>query len=318
MQDDCINLIAKKHGKDRKELWKSIQPEYIDFNDLNVYKTVFWNRKHMTAIFQFTEDYARKFCEKVKPTSVEEIGAITSICRPGPLAADVDKLYIQTKKNPESIKYEHPVLEEILGSTYGFMIFQEQMMQVGHRLGKLNLAETDKLRKVIVKKDKTTIGKANDDVDVLYNKFKAGCAENGLTSEQADGLWDKMKAFQGYGFNKSHAISYAVVSYQCAWLRTYYPLEWLAAVLNSNDSPKILAEVRSQGYKILQPDINISNRDWTIDYDKQAIRVGLKSIKGLGDAAVEEIVLTRPYESIKDLMVRCSINKKCVDALVRC
>src|SRR3990172_8111151 len=195
------------------------------------------------------------------------------------------------------------------------MVFQESLMHIGNRLGKLDLTKTDRLRKLIVL-DKGS-GKIDDKLKDIKEGFYSGCKENGLTTEQIDEVWNMLRSQANYGFNKSHALAYSIISFQCSLLRTYYPLEWLCALLSHDDSPKIVNEVKEQGFEIHGPDVNTSNTNWSIDYDNKCFRVGLRSIKGLGEKAVEKVLATRPYASIKDFMLRSKANKTALEAFIK-
>jgi len=236
MVEDCIRHILKRHKgienptfEDIKNFYEeNLHPEKMNLNDQEVYKNVFHQGK-WAGIFQFAEKGAQRFCSKAKPMSVIDLSAITSIYRPGPLAANVHEEYVEAKNNPSSVRYVHPLVKEVVGETFGFLIFQEQIALLAHKLGKdLTLDEGNLLRKLLTKKG---TGKGHEKKDAIHAKFIDGCIEKGIAKKDAQGLWDSFEYFSGYGFNKSHAVAYSVLSYQCAFLLHYYPVEWLAAFL---------------------------------------------------------------------------------------
>ena len=203
--------------------------------------------------------------------------------------------------------YDHPVIEKILGATCGFITFQEQFMTLAVELAGFTPGESDKMRKTLVKKSLDTIGKKGSERDALRKKFVEGAERlHDLDPKITHALFDKIEFFSLYGFNKSHAISYAIDSYYAAWLFTYHPNEWIAAVLQSeNGSPKNLSkairEAKVLDFKFEQSDINYSGIEWEFNYEKNAFIPPLTSIKGLGKTAMAELIKHRPYASVKDL-----------------
>ncbi|MEC8393107.1 MAG: DNA polymerase III subunit alpha, partial [Actinomycetota bacterium] len=237
MLEGAIERILRRHHgiasptfADIKDYYdKNLHPEVIDLNDKDVWQNIFHKGK-WAGIFQFTETGAQTFCKNAKPDNIIDLAAITSIYRPGPLSANVDKKFIGAKENPEDIDYVSEVVREVTEETYGFLIFQEQIAMLAHKLGKdLTLDEGNKLRKLLTKKG---TGSASAEKDKIFDKFFKGCVEKGMKDYEARELWETFEYFSGYGFNKSHAVSYCVLSYQCAYLLNYYPAEWLAAFLD--------------------------------------------------------------------------------------
>tara|TARA_R110001583_G_scaffold26294_3_gene94715 strand:- start:3592 stop:7017 length:3426 start_codon:yes stop_codon:yes gene_type:complete len=331
MVEDCIKHILRRHHgvetptfSDVKDWYdKHLHPDVIDLNDQKVYKNIFHKGK-WAGVFQFTEGGAQGFCKKAKPTSIIDISAITSIYRPGPLSAKVHNHYVKAKKRPQDIKYAHSLVKEVTEETHGFLIFQEQIALLAHKLGKnLSLDEGNMLRKLLTKKG--TTGKTYEKKKKIHNKFVEGCEEKGLTIQQAQELWQTFEYFSGYGFNKSHAVSYSILSYQCAHLLNYYPAEWMAAYLDKEPEGKkerAINIVRSLGYRVELPDINKSGSVWEIGEDGKTFIQPLTSIKGLGDKAVEQIVANRPFRTIEEFLfneniVYSKLNKKSLDVLVR-
>ena len=193
---------------------------------------------------------------------------------------------------------------------------------MAHKLGKnVSLDEGNLLRKLLTKKG---TGKVAAKKTRIYNKFITGCVEKGIDKDDAQRLWDTFEYFSGYGFNKSHAVGYSVLSYQCAWLLNYYPTEWLAAFLNKEPEArkeKAINIVKNLGYEIQETDINLSGRDWEISPDRTLIQP-LTSIKGLGDKAMDQILAHRPFKTVEEMLFNEEIsyskfNKKALDVLVR-
>jgi DNA polymerase-3 subunit alpha len=329
MIEDAIALVLKRHyGVDdptfddvKKFYDEKLHPSVLNVNDESVFTNIF-HEGRWGGVFQFTEVGAQKFCQKAKPTSLIDIAAITSIFRPGPLSAGVDKDYVEAKENPQYIKYLHPIVEQVTQETYGFLIFQEQIAILAHRLGKdLTLDEGNLLRKLLTKKG---TGKGNEAKDKLHDKFLRGCVEKGIAHKDAEKLWQTFEYFSGYGFNKSHAVGYSMLSFQCAWLLNYYPSEWLASFLNKEPDTrkeKALNIVKNMGYEIEEVDLNKSGKVWEISQSGKLLQP-LTSIKGLGDKAMEQIIQHRPFKTMEELLFNeeiayAKLNKKALDVLVR-
>ena len=330
MVEGAIRHILKRHMKIPEPTFEDVQnfynerlhPSTIDFNNQEVWKNIF-HEGRWTGVFQFTNDGAQKFCKTARPESLMDLSAITSIFRPGPLSANVDKLYVAAKLNPDEVEYGHPLLKEILQETYGFIIFQEQLALIAHKMGKdVSLDEGNLLRKLLTKKG---TGKGKRELDKIEKKFLAGCTEKGMQLADAEVIWKKMEFFSGYGFNASHAVSYATLSFQCAWLLNYYPAEWTAAFLDKEPENRKEAAIniaKSQGFAIRNLDINTSGRVWEISEDGSTLIQPLTSIKGLGLAAIEQIERARPFTDVEDFLFNDNItysklNKKALDVLCR-
>lgn len=332
MVEGAINHILRRHHgvknptfADVKKYYdENLDPNVLNLNDQKVYKNVF-HRGKWAGVFQFTERGAQGFCKKAKPESIIDISAITSIYRPGPLSAKVHNHYVAAKKNPSSIKYIHPLVKEVTKETHGFLIFQEQIALLAHKLGNnLSLDEGNMLRKLLTKKG---TGKGHEKKMAIHKKFIEGCTQKSIKESDAQTLWQTFEYFSGYGFNKSHAVSYSILSYQCAYLLTYYPVEWMAAFLDKEPEGRkeqAINIVQSLGYKIKRPDINESGQVWEISQTtKKTLVQPLTSIKGLGDKAVEQILQHRPFSNVEELLfndniVYSKLNKKALDVMTRC
>jgi len=331
MIEGAIRHILKRHHnnpdptfEDVKAFYnKHLHPDKIDFNDQKVYKNIF-QKGNFAGIFQFTEQRAQEFCANAKPKSLIDISAITSIYRPGPLSANVHEQYVQAKASPGNIDYINEHVKDVTKETYGFLIFQEQIALLAHKLGKgLTLDEGNLLRKVLTKKG---TGKEARVKKALRTKFIDGCVEKGIRHSEADDMWERFEYFSGYGFNKSHAVSYSAISFQCAWLYNYYPVEWMASFLDKEPEKrkeKAINIAKSNGFKIVEADINTSSFVWEIDPDNPKRLVQpLAGLKGLGDAAIEQIVNNRPFNDIEEFLfhddiIYSKLNKKALDVLVR-
>jgi len=330
MIEGAITHILKRHKgieeptfDDVKEFYdKHLHPDTIDLNNQDVYRSIF-HKGMWAGVFQFTEEGAQDFCQRAQPTSIIDLAAITSIYRPGPLSAGVDKSYVKAKENPRDISYIHPIVKEYTKETYGFLIFQEQIAMLAHKLGKdVSLDEGNLLRKVLTKKG---TGKGATAKRKIYDKFIAGCEEKGIKAHLATELWQTFEYFSGYGFNKSHAVSYCFLSYQCAWLLNYYPAEWVAAFLDKEPETrkeKAINIAKSIHFEIEGLNINTSGKVWEISEDGKTLIQPLSSCKGIGDAAIEQIIGNRPYQTIEDFIfnediVYSKVNKRVLDILIR-
>lgn len=317
---DAINLVKENRGID-VEFDK-------DMGDANVYKL--WQNGESVGIFQFESQGMTNFMKELKPDCLEDIIAGVSLYRPGPM--DQIPRYIKNKKNPENAEYTHPSLIPILNVTYGCMVYQEQVMQIVRDLAGYSLGRADLVRRAMGKKKLDVMAKEREyfihgQTDEEGNVIIKGCVRNGIDEASANKIFDEMAEFAKYAFNKSHAAAYAVVSYRTAYLKAYYPEEFMAATLNSflgnlDKIPMYIDECKRLKIDILKPDINKSYTKFTVDNGK--IRFGLGSIKNVGITAVNAIVKEREenglYESFTDFCERMkneAVNKKCIESLIR-
>ena len=317
---DTINLVKENKGID-VEFDK-------EMSDPKVYKL--WQEGKTMGIFQFESQGMTNFMKELKPDCLEDIIAGVSLYRPGPM--DQIPRYIRGKQNPGHNEYTHPSLEPILNVTYGCMVYQEQVMQIVRDLAGYSLGRADLVRRAMGKKKLDVMAKErevfiNGQVDEEGNIVVPGCVRNGIDEASANKIFDEMAEFAKYAFNKSHAACYAVVAYRTAYLKAYYPTEFMAAMLNSflgnlDKIPQYINECKDLNIEILKPDINKSNTKFTVEGDK--IRFGLGSIKNVGIAPVEAIVKDRTqngeYKSFTDFCERIAeeaVNKKCVESLIK-
>lgn len=317
---DTIDLVKKNQGIDVQFDEK--------MNDPKVYKL--WQNGESVGIFQFESQGMTNFMKELKPDCLEDIIAGVSLYRPGPM--DQIPRYIANKKDPEHAVYTHPSLKPILEVTYGCMVYQEQVMQIVRDLAGYSLGRADLVRRAMGKKKLDVMAKEREifihgQVDENGNIVVPGCVRNGIDEQSADKIFDEMAEFAKYAFNKSHAAAYAVVSYRTAYLKAYYPAEFMAAMLNSflgnqDKIPGYVEECKRLAIEILKPDINKSDTKFTVD--KNQIRFGMGSIKNVGTDAVDNIVLEREkngdYKDFSDFCERIKdlgVNKKCVESLIK-
>ena len=317
---DTIDLVKKNRGID------------VEFDkemaDPKVYKL--WQEGKSCGIFQFESQGMTNFMKELKPDCLEDLIAGVSLYRPGPM--DQIPRYIKGKQNPGHNEYTHPSLEPILNVTYGCMVYQEQVMQIVRDLAGYSLGRADLVRRAMGKKKLDVMAKErevfiNGQVDEEGNIVVPGCVRNGIDAESANKIFDEMAEFAKYAFNKSHAACYAVVAYRTAYLKAYYPAEFMAATLNSflgnlDKIPQYIDECKNLGIEILKPDINKSEAKFTVEDGK--IRFGLGSVKNVGTVPVENIVKERKengeYKSFTEFCERIAdeaVNKKCIESLIK-
>lgn len=317
---NTIDMVKENHG---------IDVEFDqDMSDPKVYKL--WQDGNTSGIFQFESQGMTNFMKELKPDCLEDLIAGVSLYRPGPM--DQIPRYIRGKQNPGHNEYTHPSLEPILNVTYGCMVYQEQVMQIVRDLAGYSLGRADLVRRAMGKKKLDVMAKEREvfihgQVDEKGNIEVQGCVRNGIDEISANKIFDEMAEFAKYAFNKSHAACYAVVSYRTAYLKAYYPAEFMAATLNSylgnlDKAPQYIDECKRLGIQILKPDINKSFEKFTVEDGK--IRFGLGAIKNVGTIPVENIVKERKekgeYKSFTDFCERVSelqVNKKCVESLIK-
>ena len=327
---DTIDLVKQNRGID-VEFDK-------DMSDPNVYKL--WQEGKTSGIFQFESQGMTNFMQELKPDCLEDLIAGVSLYRPGPM--DQIPRYIKGKQNPGHNEYTHPSLEPILNVTYGCMVYQEQVMQIVRDLAGYSLGRADLVRRAMGKKKLDVMEKErevfiNGQVDENGNIIVPGCVRNGIDKDSANKIFDEMAEFAKYAFNKSHAACYAVVAYRTAYLKAYYPAEFMASMLNSylgnlDKVPEYIEECKKLGIEILKPDINKSSSKFTVEFDNNPeekvkmgkIRFGLGSIKNVGLPSIDSIIKERnssgKFVSFTDFCERISgeaVNKKCIESLIK-
>ena len=320
MVENCCRFIVKdKLGREpefhevRAFYDKHLHPSVIDEGDLAVWNYVF-REGNFFQTFQATAEFAQQFIQKAAPTLFIQFATLTSIGRPGPLGAGVDKKYLKLKQNPENVKYVHPIVERVLGDTFGLIVFQEDIAKLTHEIGAgISEDEGQKIRKLLTKKG------LNEDTDKKLNEYKIrfmqGADQKGFKVEDAAKLWEEMEYFSGYGFSKIHALAYSIVSYMCAWLSYYHPLQWATAVLREQDDkslPSVILECEKRGFSVRTSDVQTSGKLWEYESPSTLIQP-LTAIKGVGQKAVEEIMKNRPYKDVEDFIFREDMNYSAVN-----
>lgn len=324
MFEECIKKIIRKERGFKhvpfelvKEwFWKNLHPDNNDLMDQKVYEHVYWNN-HYAGVFQFVKKNVQDFMAQMKPNNVIDIAIATSIFRPGPLGIDADKMYLDNRLNPQNIKYKHPLLAEVLADTSGLIVFQEQLQLIYHKLAGVPLEETDAVRKAFTKKDISNKEKAEKDRQNMREDFANRClAANQIDKKVSYDIFDEMEKFVAYSFNKSHAVAYAITSYQCAWFLTYYPDEWITTYIDysatekgkiaGKEDPKVTAlnEAKALGYKVGRPDINLSENEYTLTVlnGQKTLIPSFASLKHVGSTVVRELKDYRPYKTMEDLL----------------
>lgn len=314
---DAVALIEKSKGV-------HIDIDKIDFDDKKVLASIGTGRTD--GVFQLESGGMKSFMKELKPENLEDIIAGISLYRPGPM--DFIPKYIKGKSNSGSITYSCPQLEPILAPTYGCIVYQEQVMQIVRDLGGYTLGRSDLVRRAMSKKKQAVMEKER--ANFIYGNEAEqvpGCVANGISEQVASQIYDDMMDFAKYAFNKSHAACYAVVSYQTAYLKYYYPVEFMAALMTSViDNPGKVAEYimvcRSMGITILPPDINQGESGFSVD--GHSIRYALTAIKSVGRPVIESIVEERrvrgPYTNLKDFITRVAdkdVNKKAIENFIK-
>ena len=313
---DAVKFIENTTGR-------HIDVDAIDYNDPKVLASIGTGRTE--GVFQLESAGMKSFMKELRPQNLEDVVAGISLYRPGPM--DFIPKYIQGKNHPEDVTYACPQLEPILKPTYGCIVYQEQVMQIVRDLAGYTLGRSDLVRRAMSKKKASVMEKERQNF-VYGNEAEGvpGCIANGIDEATANKIYDEMIDFAKYAFNKSHAAAYAVVSYQTAYLKYYYPVEFMAALMTSViDFPNKVAEYilvcRQMGIKILPPDVNCGMYGFSVD--NGAIRYGLSAIKSVGRPVIESLVREREengqYRSLKDFMERNSpqMNKRAVENFIK-
>jgi DNA polymerase III subunit alpha len=309
---DCLKLIDESQGV-------KVDIPHLALNDKKTYRLLCDG--NTTGVFQLESTGIREMTVKIRPNCFEDLVAILALYRPGPLDSGMAEEYIKRKHGKEKIKYLHPLLEPILKDTYGVIVYQEQVMQIAQVLGGYSMGDADILRRAMGKKDP-------EEMAAQRERFVEGAEAKKISHEQATEIFDQMETFARYGFNKSHSAAYALVSYQTAYLKAHYRVEFMAALMTSemDDTDKViknLAECRQKGIEVLAPDVNESRSNFTPVGDK--IRFGLAAVKNVGAKAVEVILDSRrkdgPFESLFDFCRRVdltAVNKRVIESLIKC
>jgi DNA polymerase-3 subunit alpha len=308
----ALRLINRNRPQDQR-----IEAHQIPVNDKDTFELI--SSGNTAGIFQLESSGFTEMVTKLRPSCFEDIIAAGALYRPGPLDAGMVDVFINRKHGREKVTYLHPTLEPILKDTYGVIVYQEQVMQISQVLGGYSLGRADLLRQAMGKKK----------ADVMQRErvvFLEGCRQSKVDPATAGEIFDLMAKFAEYGFTKSHAAAYGLITIQTAWLKAHYPVEFMAALLTSekDDTDKVvahIAEARANGHEVLPPDVNLSDLEFGVTDGR--MRFGLGAIKGVGESAIEAIVEARQQRPFEDLFDFCErvdsrrVNRKVVEALVK-
>jgi DNA polymerase-3 subunit alpha len=326
---DALKLIAQTHAKDagmpvlsREENWPQPIPLTLDdipLEDQKTYQSVF--HKGLTSgVFQFESHGMRDVLRKYQPNSIEDLTALNALYRPGPIQGGMIDDFVDRKHGRKKVEYELPELQEILEETLGVIVYQEQVMQIANRLAGYSLGEADLLRRAMGKKKPEEMAQQRE-------RFLEGAAQRRYPAKKIEKIFDLMAQFAGYGFNKSHSAAYALLAYHTAYLKTHFPVEFMAALLTSvtgstDDVVKYINECREVGIAVEAPDINVSDANFTPH--GEAIRFGLAAVKNVGGNAIESIVRARkkrgPFRSIFEFCEQVDLrllNKRVTESLIK-
>ncbi len=303
----ALELIEQNHGV-------TIDIDKIPLDDKKTFEL--YQRGETIGTFQFESPGMQKYLRDLKPDTFDDLTAMNALYRPGPMA--YIPAFIDRKHLREAIRYDLPIMEEILKDTYGITVYQEQVMLLAQKLAGFSKGDADVLRKAMGKKQKSIL-------DKMKGQFIAGATVRGHAPAALEKIWTDWEAFAQYAFNKSHSTCYAYVAYQTAYLKSHYPSEYMAAVLNHSGSIEkitfFMEECKRMGLKVLGPDVNESKQGFAVN-TRGEIRVGLGGLKGVGEAAVGAIIEERgkgtPFTSIFDLIKRINqrtVNKKTLESL---
>ncbi len=311
--DQTVRRInGKSENKDGE-----INIENLSLKDSATFELL--QRGETTGIFQLESRGMRDYLKQLVPNDFEDIVSMNALYRPGALGMNMVDSYINRKHGKEEVTYGHEAVKKILGTTYGVIVYQEQVMQIAQELSGFTLGQADILRRAMGKKKK-------EEMESLRSTFVDGAVNKEVNKNYAANLFDQIEQFAGYGFNRSHSVGYALIAYQTAWLKAHYPAEFMASVLscdlgNTDNIQLFVDDCRNIGLTIQSPDINRSSYRFE-DLDSETILYGLGAIKGIGESLVEQIVAERKNENFKDMYDFCMrvgfnrINKRTLTALI--
>lgn len=308
--DQAVRLIRRNHLPD-------FDISRIPLDDPDTYALL--QAANTAGVFQLESGGMRSLMVRLKPSSFEDIVALVALYRPGPMESGMIEDYVRRKHGEAKVTYLLPQLEPILKETYGIILYQEQVMQIAAVISGYSLAEADILRRAMGKKIPEVMAAQRE-------RFVSGAAARNISAAAAEALFNLIEKFAGYGFNKSHSAAYALIAYQTAYLKAHHPLEFLAALLNSEINhttslAKHIMEARDQGIKLLPPDINLSDRDFTVEDGK--VRFGLAGVRNVGVGAILEILEARksgPFAGLGEVLARLNltkVNRKVLEALIQ-
>lgn len=308
---NTLSLISKQ-GNSPPDI------DSLDLTDQATYRLL--AEGNTTGVFQLESKGMKELLKRVRPENFEDITALVALYRPGPIESGMIDDYVERKHGRKSVEYLVPELEPILKETYGVIVYQEQVMKIAGVIAGYSMAEADDLRKAMGKKIVEIMAAQRE-------RFVSGATANGVPKEKADTLFSLIDKFGGYGFNKSHSAAYALIAYQTAYLKTHYQVEFMASLLTSEmgstDSVvKYISECSSNGVSVLPPDINESDRDFSVS--DRNIRFGLVAVKNVGENAIEAVIETRNKDKFTSLFNFCErvdlkkVNKRVIESLIKC
>ena len=311
--DQSVRRINEKAANKENE----INIEDLSLKDEATFKLL--QRGETTGIFQLESRGMRDYLKQLVPNDFEDIVSMNALYRPGALGMNMVDSYINRKHGKEEVTYGHDAVKKILGTTYGVIVYQEQVMQIAQELSGFTLGQADILRRAMGKKKK-------EEMESLRSTFVDGAVNKDVNKNYAANLFDQIEQFAGYGFNRSHSVGYALIAYQTAWLKAHYPAEFMASVLscdlgNTDNIQSFVDDCRNIGLTVQCPDINRSSYRFE-DLDSETILYGLGAIKGIGESLVDQIVLERKHENFKDMYDFClrvgfnRINKRILTTLI--
>jgi len=308
---NTLSLIAHQ-GKTPPDL------DNIELTDADTYRLL--SAGDTTGVFQLESSGMKDLLVRIKPESFDDVIALVALYRPGPMESGMIDDYVARKHGKKKVEYLLPQLEPILKETYGVIVYQEQVMKIANDLANYSMAEADDLRKAMGKKIQAIMAEHRE-------RFVSGAAKNEIAADEAAPIFSLMEKFGGYGFNKSHSAAYALIAYQTAYLKAHFPVEFMAALLTSemhstDGVVKYIVECRSHGIAVLPPDINYSDKAFSVYGDQ--IRFGLVAVKNVGESAIEAIIESRGDDGFASLFDFCErvdlkkVNKRVVESLIKC
>jgi len=316
--DNATKIVKRTQNQD-------LDLDNVNFEDRKTYGLL--QQGESTGVFQLESSGMRALLKEMQPSTFEDIINVLALYRPGPLDSGMVKDFVERKRGKKLVTYVHPSLEPILGTTYGTIVYQEQVMQIASEMAGFSMGEADILRKAMAKPNPKVFAQNRE-------KFVQGAVSKGIAAEKANGVFDLIVHFAGYGFNRAHSCGYAVISYQTAYLKAHYPAEFMAALLtsvmgNKDKVAQYVHECRRMGIEVFPPDINESFQGFTVvglpgANGASAIRFGLAAVQNIGDGAINSIIRTRkekgPFKSIYDLCERVdlrALNKRALESLIK-
>jgi DNA polymerase-3 subunit alpha len=310
--DEAVKIIKRTQSKE-------VDIRNLPLDDKKTYQLL--QRAESLGVFQVESHGMRDLLRKLKPTMFEDLIALLALYRPGPIGSGMVDDFISRKHGRMKVKYDHPLLEDILKDTHGIILYQEQIMQIVNILAGFSLSQADLLRRAISKKNPEVIQQQR-------KHFTEGCLRNKIDKRISDKVFSLIEYFSNYGFNKSHSAAYAIISFRTAYLKIHFPVEFMAALLtserdNTDKVAQYIEECNRMGIDILPPDVNESFANFTVI--KNSIRFGLAAVKNIGTGAIDSIVIARKkhghFNSIYDFTEHVDlrlVNRKVIESLIKC